>query len=147
MMYFMPEGNEAELYISRLENVKRKRNPYLLETSDCRVVPIRINTTFYITSNDVLHAFSLPGTFSKCDAVPRRLNAMSISFPHHIGKFDKSKREIRRLFVTKVYCTLNLFQGRKFTNLAPSTFIDHFRRKSKITRPNPTMLAIEFIRW
>lgn len=75
------EGNEAELYISRLENVKGKRNPYLLETSDCRVVPMRINTTFYITSNDVLHAFSLPGTFSKCDAVPGRLNAISISFP------------------------------------------------------------------
>ena len=40
-----------------------------------------INTTFYVTSNDVLHAFSLPRTFSKCDAVPRRLNAISISFP------------------------------------------------------------------
>jgi len=75
------EGNETELYITQLENVKGKRNPYLLETSDCRVVPIRINTTFYVTSNDVLHAFSLPRTFSKCDAVPRRLNAISISFP------------------------------------------------------------------
>jgi len=67
--------------MTQLENVKGKRNPYLLETSDCRVVPMGISTTFYVTSNDVLHAFSLPRTFSKCDAVPRRLNAISISFP------------------------------------------------------------------
>ena len=36
---------------------------------------------FYVTSNDVLHAFSLRRTYSKCDAVPRHLNAISISFP------------------------------------------------------------------
>jgi len=76
------EASQTELYKSRLESVQGTINPFLLETSDCRVVPIRINTTFYITSNDVLHAFSLPTTFSKCDAVPRRLNAISVNFSH-----------------------------------------------------------------
>ena len=37
---------------------------------------------FFITSNDVLHAFSIPAAFVKCDAVPRRLNAISLNFPH-----------------------------------------------------------------
>merc|ERR1719376_937014 len=76
------EASQTELYKSRLESVQGTINPFLLETSDCRVVPIRINTTFYITSNDVLHAFSLPTTFSKCDAVPWRLNAISVNFSH-----------------------------------------------------------------
>lgn len=75
------ERNEIELYMEQLSNTK-KRITYLTETSDCRLLPIRVNTTFYITSNDVLHAFSLPAAFMKCDAVPRRLNAIRVLFPH-----------------------------------------------------------------
>ena len=75
------ERSETELYIEQIENVKL-RAVFQLETSDCRVIPLRINTTFFITSNDVLHAFSIPAAFVKCDAVPRRLNAISLNFPH-----------------------------------------------------------------
>lgn len=75
------ERAETEMYIEQISNVN-KRIPYLTETSDCRVLPMGINTTFYITSNDVLHAFSLPAAFVKCDAVPRRLNAIRVLFPH-----------------------------------------------------------------
>lgn len=72
---------ESEVYIEQLENVK-PRAAFLLETTDCRVIPIRVSTTFFITSNDVLHAFSIPAAFAKCDAVPRRLNAITINIIH-----------------------------------------------------------------
>ena len=75
------ERKETELYMEQSENLK-KRLPYLLETSDCRVIPYGLNTTFFVTSNDVLHAFSLPNAFVKCDAVPRRLNALTVRINH-----------------------------------------------------------------
>ena len=60
----------------------KSRYSYLLETIDNRVVFKSISTTFYITSNDVLHSFSLPASFVKCDAVPKLLNALLVKFPH-----------------------------------------------------------------
>jgi len=72
--------NEIEINLNR--SMSSYRATYLLETRDCRVIPLRITTTFYITSNDVLHAFSLPSVFIKCDAVPRRLNTMMSDFVH-----------------------------------------------------------------
>ena len=75
------EGQETELYIEQADSI-RKRLPYLLETSDCRVIPYGLNTTFFVTSNDVLHSFSIPSAFVKCDAVPRRLNAITVFITH-----------------------------------------------------------------
>jgi len=88
------EGIETELYM-KTDNVD-KGMPFLMETSDCRVVPTRVTTTFFVTSNDVLHAFSLPTAFLKCDAVPRRLNALSISTPHP-GIFFRQCSELCRV--------------------------------------------------
>nr|BCM73311.1 cytochrome c oxidase subunit II [Salpa younti] len=75
------EGSEVEMYMDQLENVKLG-TAFQMETSDCGVIPLGINTTFFITSNDVLHAFSIPTAFVKADAVPGRLNAMSLNFSH-----------------------------------------------------------------
>nr|BCM73323.1 cytochrome c oxidase subunit II [Thetys vagina] len=56
--------------------------PYLLDTVDGGVVPVNTDCSFCITSNDVLHAFSLPSVFLKCDAVPGRLNLLHVNFMH-----------------------------------------------------------------
>nr|BCM73293.1 cytochrome c oxidase subunit II [Ihlea magalhanica] len=73
-------GNEIEMNLNR--SMSSYGATYLLETGDCGVIPLGMTTTFYITSNDVLHAFSLPSVFMKCDAVPGRLNTMMSDFVH-----------------------------------------------------------------
>nr|BCM73299.1 cytochrome c oxidase subunit II [Pegea confoederata] len=75
------ENHETELMMENLSNLS-SGSPYLLETTDSGVVPMGASTTFYITSSDVLHSFSLPASFVKCDAVPGRLNALLVKFPH-----------------------------------------------------------------
>jgi cytochrome c oxidase subunit 2 len=89
------ERSEVEIYIDQLENIKL-RTAFQIETSDCRVIPLRINTTFFITSNDVLHAFSIPAAFVKADAVPGRLNAISLNFSHP-GVFYRQCSELCRV--------------------------------------------------
>lgn len=75
-------SNETELYMEQKPNGATHGAPFLIETSDCRVVPIGLTTNFFVTSNDVLHSFSLPSAFVKCDAVPRRLNSLSLLLTH-----------------------------------------------------------------
>ena len=50
----------------------------LLEVDNRATVPFQINTTVITTSADVLHAWALPAIGIKIDAVPGRLNSISI---------------------------------------------------------------------
>nr|YP_011018273.1 cytochrome c oxidase subunit II [Parachordodes pustulosus]WQH58890.1 cytochrome c oxidase subunit II [Parachordodes pustulosus] len=48
--------------------------PRLLDTDNHLIIPYKIMTRFMVSSNDVLHSFSLPQFSLKMDAVPGRLN-------------------------------------------------------------------------
>jgi cytochrome c oxidase subunit 2 len=51
----------------------------LLDVDNRLSVPYGADIRFIVTSTDVIHAFSLPNFFVKCDAVPRRLNTSYIN--------------------------------------------------------------------
>lgn len=51
----------------------------LLDVDNRLSVPYRADIRFIVTSTDVIHAFSLPNFFVKCDAVPRRLNTSYVN--------------------------------------------------------------------
>ena len=48
--------------------------PYLLAVDNAMVVPVNTTVRLIVTSNDVLHAWTIPSFGSKIDAVPGRLN-------------------------------------------------------------------------
>lgn len=50
----------------------------LLETDAAMVLPILLHIRLLVTSADVLHSWALPSIGAKCDAVPGRLNQVSI---------------------------------------------------------------------
>lgn len=50
----------------------------LLEVDNSLVLPYRTDIRFRVTSEDVIHSFSLPSFFIKVDAMPGRLNAIYI---------------------------------------------------------------------
>ena len=51
----------------------------LLDVDNRLSVPFNADVRLIVTSTDVIHAFSLPNFFVKCDAVPRRLNTSYLS--------------------------------------------------------------------
>lgn len=53
-------------------------SPRSLEVDNRAVVPYQIRTTVIATSADVIHAWTLPAAGVKMDAVPGRLNSISI---------------------------------------------------------------------
>jgi len=55
------------------------RDLRLLDVDNRLSVPYGADIRFIVTSTDVIHAFSLPNFFVKCDAVPRRLNTSYIN--------------------------------------------------------------------
>jgi len=58
----------------------------LLETDNCLVLPYNVVVRFLITSADVLHAWALPEFGIKVDAVPGRLNQVTV-IPNNLGVF------------------------------------------------------------
>ncbi len=62
---------------------------FRLGESDLLVLPILVNIRFLISSNDVIHSWTLPSLSIKIDAIPGRLNLLrsQISFiGKHIGQ-------------------------------------------------------------
>ena len=57
----------------------RLRDLRLLDVDNRLSVPYGADIRFIVTSTDVIHAFSLPNFFVKCDAVPRRLNTSYVN--------------------------------------------------------------------
>lgn len=55
------------------------RDLRLLDVDNRLSVPYRADIRFIVTSTDVIHAFSLPNFFVKCDAVPGRLNTSYVN--------------------------------------------------------------------
>merc|ERR1712142_872909 len=51
----------------------------LLDVDNRLAVPFNADVRLIVTSTDVIHAFSLPNFFVKCDAVPGRLNTSYLS--------------------------------------------------------------------
>lgn len=58
----------------------------LLEVDEDLIVPVDTHTRFIVTSADVIHDFAVPSLGLKIDAVPGRLNQVSI-FPQRTGSF------------------------------------------------------------
>ena len=56
----------------------------LLETDNRLVLPIHLETSIIITAADVLHSWTIPNMGVKADAIPGRLNQISI-IPSHPG--------------------------------------------------------------
>jgi cytochrome c oxidase subunit 2 len=50
------------------------------------IVPVDTHTRFIVTSSDVIHDFAVPSLGLKIDAVPGRLNQVSV-FPQRTGSF------------------------------------------------------------
>ena len=55
------------------------RDLRLLDVDNRLAVPYGADIRFIVTSTDVIHAFSLPNFFVKCDAVPGRLNTSYVN--------------------------------------------------------------------
>lgn len=63
----LEEGNKLHKNLTRL-----------LATTESVMVPVGVKTSFYITSNDVIHSWAIPGLGIKIDAIPGRLNYKNI---------------------------------------------------------------------
>lgn len=50
----------------------------LLVTTSAVSIPVGLKTSFFITSNDVAHAWAIPGLGLKIDAIPGRINLKTI---------------------------------------------------------------------
>ena len=59
--------------------------PYLLATDNAMVVPVNKIVRMIVTSNDVIHAWTIPSFGSKIDAIPGRLNETWFK-GHHRGR-------------------------------------------------------------
>jgi heme/copper-type cytochrome/quinol oxidase subunit 2 len=51
----------------------------LLETDHDLILPSRTPITLYVTSDDVIHSFTVPSLYIKVDACPGRLNALTFA--------------------------------------------------------------------
>jgi heme/copper-type cytochrome/quinol oxidase subunit 2 len=54
---------------------------FSLNTDNTFYLPIGIYLNFYLTSADVLHAFSIPSLYSMSDCVPGLLSLLPLCFP------------------------------------------------------------------
>jgi len=74
--YIYPEINNIEFdrYIkpSFLKNIR------LTQTDNIVKIPYNINTRFLISSEDVIHAWTIPAIAVKADAVPGRINQLNL---------------------------------------------------------------------
>ena len=50
----------------------------LLTVDNGQILPILTNIRFLITSNDVIHSYAIPSQGIKCDAIPGRINILSL---------------------------------------------------------------------
>ena len=65
-------------YMLPLDDLNETNNLRLLEVDTPLVLPINVNTKLVITSKDVIHSFAVPALGVKMDAVPGRLNQVTV---------------------------------------------------------------------
>lgn len=65
-------------YMLPLENLTEENNLRLLEVDTPLVLPINVNSKLVITAKDVIHSFAVPALGIKMDAVPGRLNQVTV---------------------------------------------------------------------
>eukprot|EP01099_Mayorella_cantabrigiensis_P003636 TRINITY_DN274_c0_g2_i6.p1 TRINITY_DN274_c0_g2~~TRINITY_DN274_c0_g2_i6.p1 ORF type:complete len:369 (-),score=-22.65 TRINITY_DN274_c0_g2_i6:101-1207(-) len=65
-------------YMLPTEDLTEVNNLRLLEVDMPLVAPINVNIKFIITSKDVIHSFAIPALGIKMDAVPGRLNQVTV---------------------------------------------------------------------
>nr|UKB93163.1 cytochrome c oxidase subunit II [Lymnaea stagnalis] len=74
-------GNAFDSYMTPLSDLS-VGDFRLLEVDSRVTLPFSVNTNVITTSADVLHAFAVPSMGVKMDAVPGRLNSMSMFIKH-----------------------------------------------------------------
>jgi cytochrome c oxidase subunit 2 len=74
--YQYPDNGDFEIISNVLsdEEAKKRGEPRMLGVDERMVVPAGATVKVIVTSNDVIHAFGVPGFWAKIDAVPGRLN-------------------------------------------------------------------------
>lgn len=65
-------------YMLPLEDLTEEDNLRLLEVDTPLVLPTNVNSKLVITSKDVIHSFAVPALGIKMDAVPGRLNQVTV---------------------------------------------------------------------
>nr|UTN43114.1 cytochrome c oxidase subunit 2 [Penenirmus auritus] len=65
----------------------------LLEVDECVVIPIGQEVRLVVTSSDVIHSWTIPSAGLKVDAVPGRINQLSL-IPNRVGKMFGQCSEI-----------------------------------------------------
>jgi len=65
-------------YMLPLDDLTEEDNLRLLEVDTPLVLPINVNAKLIITSKDVIHSFAVPALGIKMDAVPGRLNQVTV---------------------------------------------------------------------
>jgi len=65
-------------YMLPLEDLTEENNLRLLEVDTPLVLPTNVNSKLVITSKDVIHSFAIPALGLKMDAVPGRLNQITV---------------------------------------------------------------------
>jgi cytochrome c oxidase subunit 2 len=65
-------------YMLTLENLTFEDNLRLLDVDTPLILPTNVNVKLIITSKDVLHSFAVPALGIKMDAVPGRLNQVTV---------------------------------------------------------------------
>lgn len=65
----------------------------LLDVDNCLVVPCNTNIRIIVTGGDVIHSWTIPSLGVKADAIPGRLNQLSLNF-NRIGLFFGECSEI-----------------------------------------------------
>ena len=73
--YDYPDHGEINFdSVMKEKDELKEGEPYLLAVDNVMVVPVNKIVRLIVTSNDVLHAWTIPSFGSKIDAVPGRLN-------------------------------------------------------------------------
>lgn len=65
----------------------------LLDVDNCLVVPYNVNIRIIVTGIDVIHSWTIPSLGVKADAIPGRLNQLSLIF-NRIGVYSGECSEI-----------------------------------------------------
>lgn len=65
----------------------------LLDVDNCLVVPYNVNIRIIVTGMDVIHSWTIPSLGVKADAIPGRLNQLSLIF-NRIGIYSGECSEI-----------------------------------------------------
>lgn len=74
--YTYPEINNIEF--DRYIKPRTIKNMRLLQVDNTLKIPYIINTRFLISSEDVIHAWTIPSLAVKTDAIPGRINQLNI---------------------------------------------------------------------